>query len=274
MMEPSHPRLSIARQCALLGLPRSSWYYKPAPEDAGDIRLKRLIDEQYTRTPFYGVRRMAECLNRDKGEWVNHKRVRRLMREMGLAAIYPKPKLSVGAAAHRIYPYLLKGVTVERPNQVWATDITYIRLSQGFIYLVVVMDWFSRYVISWTLSVTMETEFCVEALEAALRHGTPDIFNSDQGAQFTSEEFTGRLVSAGAKVSMDGRGRVFDNIFVERLWRSVKYEEVFLHDYANVPEAREGLERYFRFYNQERRHQSLGYETPASVYKGLVRLAA
>ncbi len=244
------------------------------PEGAEDLRIKRLIDEQYTKRPFYGVRRITEWLNRDKEEWVNHKRVGRLMREMGLVAIYPKPKLSLGAADHRIYPYLLRGITVDRPNQAWATDITYIRLTQGFIYLVAVMDWFSRYVLSWELSTTMDVGFCVDALNAALRRGTPEIFNTDQGSQFTSEAFTGRVLSSGARVSMDGRGRVFDNIFVERLWRSVKYEEVFLHDYADVSEAREGLARYFRFYNEERRHASLGYETPADVYHGLVRLAA
>jgi putative transposase len=271
---PSHPRLSIVRQCDLLGLPRSSRYYEPAPEDEEALRLKRLLDEQYTKRPFYGVRRMTEWLTRDMKELVNHKRVGRLMREMGLVAIYPKPKLSVGVAEHRIYPYLLRGVTVDRLNQVWATDITYIRLAQGFIYLVAVMDWFSRYVLSWELSVTMDVGFCMDALEAALRRGTPGIFNTDQGSQFTSDEFTGRVLSSGAKVSMDGRGRVFDNIFVERLWRSVKYEEVFLHDYTGVPEAREGLGRYFQFYNEERRHASLGHETPADVYHGLVRLAA
>ena len=269
---PSHPRLSIVRQCDLLGLPRSSRYYEAMPEGAEDLRIKRLIDEQYTKRPFYGVRRMTEWLSRDKEEWVNHKRVGRLMREMGLVAIYPKPKLSLGAADHRIYPYLLRGVTVHRPNQAWATDITYIRLTQGFIYLVAVMDWFSRSVLSWELSTTMDVGFCVDALEAALRRGTPEIFNTDQGSQFTSDAFTGRVLLSGAKVSMDGRGRVFDNIFVERLWRSVKYEEVFLHDYADVPEAREGLGHYFRFYNEERRHASLGHETPADVYRGLFRL--
>ena len=195
------------------------------------------------------------------------------MREMGLVAIYPKPKLSIGVAEHRIYPYLLRGVTVNKPDQVWATDITYIRLAQGFIYLVAVMDWYSRYVLSWELSVTMDVGFCLGALEAALRCGTPEIFNTDQGSQFTCDEFTGLLLSSGIKVSMDGRGRAFDNIFVERLWRSVKYEEVFLHDYAVVQEAREGLWRYFQFYNEERRHASLGHETPGNVYRGLVRLA-
>lgn len=273
-MEPAHPQLTIARQCGLLGLPRSSRYYEPLPEDPEDLRLRRLIDEQYTRTPFYGGRRMTEWLRRDMLESVNHKRVERLMREMGLEAVYPKPKLSVAAQDHRVFPYLLRNVAIVRPNQVWSTDITYIRLSRGFVYLVAVMDWFSRYVLSWELSITMDAKFCLDALDAALRRGTPDIFNSDQGPQFTADDFTGRILAAGARVSMDGRGRVFDNIFVERLWRSVKYEEVFLHDYATVTEAREGLGRYFRFYNSERRHESLGYERPEDVYRGLVKLAA
>lgn len=211
---------------------------------------------------------MTEWLKR-QGEGVNHKRVGRLMREMGLEAIYPKPRLSQGGEGHRIYPYLLKGLTVERPNQVWATDITYIRLAQGFIYLVAIMDWFSRYVVSWALSVTMDVGFCLEALEAALHRGRPEIFNSDQGSQFTSVDFTGRLKTAEIRISMDGRGRVFDNIFVERLWRSVKYEEVYLKDYSDVSMARAGLADYFRFYNQERLHQSLDYKTPASIYQAV-----
>jgi putative transposase len=200
------------------------------------------------------------------GHPVNRKRVSRLMKLLGIEAVYPKPKLSQLGEGHRIYPYLLRGTTVERINQVWSTDITYIRMAQGFVYLVAVMDWFSRFVLSWSLSLTMEAEFCIEALKRALRRGRPEIFNSDQGSQFTSEQFTGELAGRQIAISMDGRGRCMDNIFVERLWRSLKYEEVYLKDYASVPEARAGIERYFRFYNHERLHQSLGYRTPAEIY--------
>jgi len=200
------------------------------------------------------------------GHTVNRKRVSRLMELLGVEAVYPKPKLSQPGEGHRIYPYLLRGTTVDRVNQVWSTDITYIRMAQGFLYLVAVMDWFSRFVLSWSLSLTMEVEFCVEALQRALRRGRPDIFNSDQGSQFTSEKFTGELAGRQIAISRDGRGRCRDNIFVERLWRSLKYEEVYLKDYASVPEARASLERYFRFYNHERLHQSLDYRTPAAIY--------
>lgn len=248
---------------------RASLYYEPTPESEEDLRFKRLIDEEYTRHPFYGVRRMTTWLQEDEEEDVNTKRVRRLMREMGLEAIYPKPKLSVPGEGHKIYPYLLNGLAITRPNQVWSTDITYIRLAGGFIYLMAVLDWFSRYVVSWDVSVTMEASFCVAGLDAALRRGTPDIFNSDQGAQFTSREFTGRLSGKGIQISMDGRGRAFDNIFVERLWRTVKYEEVYLHDYEDVPTAVAGLKSYFQFYNEERRHQSLDRKTPAMLYGGV-----
>jgi putative transposase len=241
-------------------------YYEPVPEDPEDLRLKRLIDEEFTRHPFYGRRRIAAWLNLDQGETVNEKRVWRLMREMGLVAIYPKPRLSTPGAGHRIYPYLLRGMVVGRPNQVWATDITYIRLARGFVYLVVVMDWFSRYVISWRLSTTLDTAFCLEALEEALGEGVPEIFNSDQGSQFTSEEFTHRLTVSNIRISMDGRGRAHDNIFVERLWRSVKHEEVYPAQYMDMIDARSGLARYFPFYNHERRHQSLDRKTPAEVY--------
>ena len=240
------------------------------------MRLHRLIDEQYTETSFYGVLRMTEWLRRDKHECINPKHVRRLMRVMGLEAIYPKPRLSQAGVGHRIYPYLLRGLSIERPNQVWSTDITYIRLAKGFVYLVVVLDWFSRYVVSWRVSVTLDTAFCLEALDAALRRGTPDIFNTDQGSQFTSEDFTRRLRSADVRISMDGKGRAFDNIFVERLWRTVKYENVYLHDYVDVPSLVEGLTRYFRFYNEVRRHQALGHRTPTEVYSGApaLRVAA
>jgi putative transposase len=266
LIEAGTGGLSLRRQCALLGLNRSSWYYKGSEESKENLRLMRKIDEQFTKAPFYGQRRMTEWL-KSQGEYVNHKRVGRLMREMGLEAIYPKPRLSQGGEGHRIYPYLLKGLTVERPNQVWGTDITYIRLAQGFIYLVAIMDWFSRYVVSWAVSVTLDVAFCVEALEEALSVGQPEIFNSDQGAQFTSMDFTKKLKGENIRISMDGRGRVFDNIFVERLWRSVKYEEVYLKDYSDVSMARAGLADYFRFYNQERLHQSLDYKTPASIYQ-------
>lgn len=225
----------------------------------------RLLDEQYTRTPFYGVRKMTAWL-RGQGWLVNPKRVRRLLRLMGIEAVYPKPRLSMPGVGHRVYPYLLRGIAIVRPNQVWGTDITYIRLDNGFVYLVAILDWFSRYVVAWTLSVTLDAAFCLEALEEALRKGCPDIFNSDQGSQFTSADFTGRLEASGIAISMDGRGRAFDNIFTERLWRTVKYEDVYLKDYAGVPDARENLSRYFKFYNTERLHESLGYRTPEAVY--------
>jgi len=240
-------------------------YYEAKPETAENLRLMRLIDEQYTRTPFYGVRNMTWWLGQ-QGYSVNPKRVRRLLRQMGLEAIYPKPSLSKPAPGHRIYPYLLRGLKIDRPNQVWSSDITYVRLRQGFIYLVAVMDWFSRYVLAWEVSVSLDTSFCVAALDWALEHGPPEIFNTDQGSQFTSEEFTGRLENHGIDISMDGRGRAIDNIFVERLWRTVKYEEVFLKDYLDVLDAIGNLKTYFCFYNHERPHQSLGYQTPAAVY--------
>lgn len=227
----------------------------------------RLIDEQYTRTPFYGIRKMTRWLG-EQGYAVNPKRVRRLMRQMGLEAIYRKPHLSVPGPGHRIYPYRLRGLKIDGPNQVWASDITYIRLRQGFLYLVAVMDWFSRYVLAWEVSVSLETSFCLAALDWALQSGQPDIFNTDQGSQFTSEEFTSRLETQGIDISMDGRGRVNDNIFIERLWRTVKYEEVYLKDYVDVREAVCHLKSYFAFYNQERLHQALGYQTPAAIYLG------
>ena len=266
-MDREHPEISVRRQCELLGVNRSGLYYEPAGESEENRVLLRLLDEQYTRTPFYGSRKMTEWLA-TQGYAVNRKRVARLMEVLGIQAVYPKPKLSQPGEGHRIYPYLLRGVTVERINQVWSADITYIRMAEGFGYLVAVMDWFSRYVLSWSLSSTMEVEFCVEALKQALRRGRPDIFNSDQGSQFTSEKFTGVLAARQIAISMDGRGRCLDNIFVERLWRSLKYEDVYLRDYASLPEARAGIARYFRFYNQERLHQSLAYRTPAAVYVG------
>lgn len=267
MLEPDHERISLRRQCGLLGLNRSTAYYQPRAEDADNAAFTEKIDVQYTRTPFYGVPRMTAHLRRE-GYRVNPKRVRRLMRAMGLSAVYPKPHLSLPCQAHPVYPYLLRNVTVDRPDHVWASDITYIRLRGGFVYLTATMDWYSRYVLSWELSNTLDATFCVEALEKALAISQPDIFNTDQGAQYTSEAFTDRLKAAGVRISMDGRGRVYDNIFVERLWRSVKYEEVYLKHYDDADEAWRGLGEYFAFYNRERPHQALDWRTPHEVYFG------
>lgn len=268
LMEPEHLQIPIYRQCELLGLSRSSFYYKPAIASDYNLLLMRLIDEQYTQTPFYGIRRMTACL-RTQGHEVNRKRIRRLMRLMGLEAIYPKPNLSRKEDTASVkYPYLLRGLVVEKPNHVWSSDITYIRLRQGFVYLMAVMDWFSRYVLSWEVSNSLDTFFCLYALEKAFQRGVPEIFNSDQGSQFTSEAFTNCLKTAGIRISWDSRGRAMDNIFVERLWRSVKHEEVYLKDYANVPEAITGLGHYFKFYNTQRLHQSLSYRTPQQVFFG------
>lgn len=267
MIEPEHPHLSIARPCDLVGLSRSSYYYSSEGETAENLHCMRLLDAQYTRTPFYGVRRMTVWL-RQQGYAVNPKRVARLLRTMGLETIYPKPRLSAPHPAHRVYPYWLRGVPITRVNQVWSTDITYIRLHGGFVYLVAVIDWFSRYVLSWAVSITMDVGFCLEALDHALGVARPEIFNSDQGAQFTSVDFTGRLETAGINISMDGRGRALDNVFVERLWRTVKYEEVYLKDYGTPRAAIQGLEQFFHLYNRQRPHQALGYQTPATVYFG------
>ena len=267
MIEPDHPQISIARQCELVGLPRSTYYYQPCGESPENLHLMRLLDEQYTETPYYGIRRMTAWL-RSQGYEVNHKRVARLLRTMGLETIYPKPRTSQPHPEHRIYPYLLRGVPITRVNQVWSTDITYIRLHAGFLYLVAVMDWFSRYVLSWAVSITMDVGFCLEALDQALEVAHPDIFNTDQGAQFTSLDFTGRLQAAGIRISMDGRGRALDNVFVERLWRTVKYEEVYVKDYETPREAIQGLATFFVRYNERRQHQSLDYQTPAGVYFG------
>ena len=267
LVDPGHPALSVRRQCELLGLSRSSLYYEPGGEAAEDLRLMRRIDEQYTARPFYGSRRMTVWLN-EQGEDVNRKRVRRLMRVMGLEAIYPKPRLSLAGKGHRIYPYLLRGVKVERRDQVWSTDITYVPMPSGFMYLAAVIDWFSRYVIAWKLSNTLDGSFCLEMLEEALRAGKPEVFNTDQGVQFTAAAFTGTLELAGVAVSMDGRGRALDNVFVERLWRSVKYEDICIQGYDTVPGLHRGLARYFAFYNDEGPHQSLDYRTPAAVYRG------
>lgn len=251
-----------------MGLNRSTFYYYPIPEDPEDEILRTILDEEFTQSPFFGTRKLKIQL-RKRGYRVNRKRIRRLMRELGLSVIYRKPRLSIPGRQHKIYPYLLRGVAIVRPNQVWSGDITYIRLAHGFVYLVAILDVFSRSVLSWALSTTLEKDFCLEALRAALRTAKPEIFNTDQGAQFTSPEFTGVLESQGIRISMDGRGRVFDNIFVERLWRTVKYEEVYLHEYRTVPEVRTRLATYFRFYNHARPHESLGYRTPAEAYNGM-----
>lgn len=260
-----HLDIPVWRQCRLLGLSKASYYYRPREMDTLNETLMRLLDEQYTKTPFYGVPKMTEWLRR-QGYWVNRKRIRRLMRLMGLEAVYPKPRLSKPAKDHKKYPYLLKDIIIEHPDQVWSTDITFIRLKSGFIYLVAIMDWHSRYVLSWEISTTLDKEFCIRALEKALGFSNPEIFNSDQGSQFTSLEFTGLLERTGIAISMDGRGRAMDNIFVERLWRTVKCEEVYLKSYETVAEARESLARYFHFYNTERLHESLGYRTPREAY--------
>lgn len=270
-IERKNKLITISRQCELLGLSRSSLYYRRRGEDEYNEKLMRLLDEQYLQTPFYGVDKMTAWLRR-QGYQVNHKRVRRLMRLMGLEAIYPRAKrnLSKPAPGHKIYPYLLNNVTINHVNQVWSADITYIRMYHGWAYLVAVMDWYSRYVLSWELSITLESDFCVSALDKALKYGRPEIFNTDQGSQFTSTDFTGTLKKAGIHISMDGRGRAFDNIFIERLWRTVKVEEVYLKDYQTVGEAMIGLNNYFEFYNRERLHASLGYDTPAEAFSGAV----
>lgn len=265
MIETTHPDLPISRQCALLRLSRAGYYYVPRPEDAFNEMLMRQIDEQYTRTPFYGVLRITAWLRRH-GYRVNPKRVRRLMRLMGITAVYPKPRLSQPLKGHKTYPYLLRGLGIDHPDHVWSADITYIRMAPGFLYLVAILDWHSRYVVAWEVSTTLEDEFCLSALDHALSVSRPEIFNTDQGSQFTSAEFTGRLEAGGISISMDHRGRVFDNIFVERLWRTVKYEEVYLKSYETVREARDNLSRYFQFYNTERLHAALGYRTPSEVY--------
>ena len=266
-IEPANKRIAVYRQCELLGLNRSSLYYKSRSDTGYNEMLMRLIDKQYVETPFYGIDKMTEYLC-CQGCHVNHKRVRRLMRQMGLEAVYPRHKrgLSISDRQHKIYPYLLRGVEITRSDQVWSADITYIRMYRGWLYLVAVMDWFSRYVLSWEVSTTLESEFCVTALKRALGYGRPEVFNTDQGSQFTSDDFTKVLLDSGVQISMDGKGRVFDNIFVERLWRTVKVEEVYLRDYQTVAEARYGLGRYFEFYNNRRFHQALGYRKPAEVY--------
>jgi putative transposase len=257
----------VRRQCELVGLSRATFYRQPSGETAFNLRLMRLIDEEYTRTPFYGYRKMTARLNL-QGYEVNRKRVARLMRMMGLQAIYPGPRTSIAQPQHKKYPYLLRGLSITRPNQVWSADITYVPMPTGFMYLVAVIDWFSRFVLAWQLSNTLDGIFCRDALQSALAQGKPDIFNTDQGAQFTAHEFTDILETAQVQISMDGRGRALDNIFIERLWRSVKYEDIYLNDYPTVPALDDGLNDYFQLYNYERPHQSLDYRTPAMIHFG------
>ena len=266
LIECDHPTLSVRRQCELLGLPRSTAYYAPIAESADNLELMRQLDAVYLENPSYGSRMLTAVLN-GSGWEVNRKRIQRLMRLMNIAGVTPKRRTSKPAPGHRIFPYLLRNVAVLRPDQVWSTDITYIPLRGGFVYLTAVMDWFSRYVLSWRLSNRLEGSFCLEALDEALKHGRPEVFNTDQGAQFTSEAFTNRLLSQAIAVSMDGRGRALDNVFIERLWRSVKYEEIYLRDYATTADVEEGLAMYFAKYNHERPHQALDCLTPAKVYE-------
>jgi putative transposase len=267
MVERVNPVLPVSQQCRLLAVSRSAVYRKPAEVSAEDLAIMALIDRQYLARPYYGSRRMAAWLA-TQGHLVNRKRVQRLMRLVGLVAIYQRPNTSKPAAAHKIFPYLLGGLAIEKVNQVWCADVTYIPMAKGFLYLVVIMDWASRAVLAWRLSNTLGADFCVEALEEALaRYGRPEIFNTDQGSQFTSDDFIGTLKRQGITISMDGKGRCMDNIFVERLWRSLKYEEVYLNAYANVAEAKAGIGAWLDFYNKERQHQSLGYRPPWQIYQ-------
>ncbi len=266
MIDRDHPHLSLCRQCQLLALSRSLLYYLPSPVAAEELELMRRLDEQYLQTPFYGTRRMTQSLRR-LGYPVNRKRVGRLMRQRGLEALYPRPRTRQPQSGHQVYPYLLRDTTVERPNEAWATDITYIPLARGFMYRVAILDGYSRRVLAWRVSNTLDTRFCLEALEEALqRYGAPEIFNSDQGCQFTSQAFTSRLEAAGVRISMDGRGCYYDNIFVERLWRTVKYECVYLKTFEGGRELRQELRAWFDWYNRQRPHQGLDYQTPDEVY--------
>ena len=266
LVDRADPVLSTVEQCRKLKVARSTLYYRPAPVRADDLAVMRRMDEVHLAWPFYGSRRMAAVLRRD-GWSVNRKRAKRLMRVMGLEAIYQKPNTSRSHPGHKVYPYLLRGLAIERPNQVWCADITYIPMAKGFVYLVAAMDWFSRRVLAWRVSITMDTAFCVEALQEAMaRHGQPEIFNTDQGVQFTSADFIDELATRGVRISMDGKGRYLDNIFIERLWRSLKYEEVYIKAYGSVAAARVGLGMWLAFYNDERPHQALGYRTPREVF--------
>ena len=276
MVEPEHPRLSVVRQCELVSISRSGFYYRPVGETAENLALMRLIDAQFLETPWYGSRQMARQLRRD-GQEVGRKRVRRLMAVMGLVPIYQRPRTTVPNSEHRIWPYLLRGVVIDRPNQVWCADLTYIPMRRGFLYLVAVMDWATRKVLSWRVSNTMDVEFCVDALQDALaRFGHPEVFNSDQGSQFTSPRFTGVLQQAGVRISMDGRGRWMDNVFIERLWRSLKYECIYLHAFETGSELRAGLSNWISYYNARRPHSTLAGRTPDEAYEAgpMERLAA
>lgn len=261
-----NPELSIREQCRLLGLHRSNLYYDPAPESAENLQLMRLLDEEHLRRPNRGSRQMVDFL-KDEGHAVNRKRIQRLMRKMGIESVAPKPRMTLANASNPVYPYLLRNLEIVRPNQVWCSDITYIPMEFGFLYLVAVMDWYSRYVISWRLSNSMDVDFCIEALEEALSQGRPEVFNTDQGSQFTSREHTDVLKSQDVAISMDGRGRAIDNVMIERLWRTVKYEEVYLKSYESGADCHKGLATYFDYYDHDRRHQSLARQTPWEVYR-------
>lgn len=266
LIEKKNEEISVKKQCLLLGIARSSLYYRPEGISEEDRETMNLIDEIYTAHPFYGNRRIKAELNKTHNIAIGRSKIRTLMERMGICALYPKKNLSLSNKQHRIYPYLLKNVTPKKPNEIWSTDITYVKLLEGFAYLIAIIDWFSRYVIAWKVSNGLEIDFCLECLEDALKKGKPGIFNSDQGSHFTSPRFTGILGRNDIQISMDGRGRCLDNIFVERLWRSVKQENIYLSSYRNVLETRVGLQEYFRFYNTKRRHQSLGYVTPESIH--------
>jgi putative transposase len=267
LIEPEHTQLSVRSQCALLGLCRASYYYEPEEDRTHDFELMHLIDREYLEHPFYGSRRMAVAL-KEGGYFVNRKRVQRLMREMGLEAIYPKRNLSKPGEPEIKFPYLMRGLSIDRPNKAWCADITYIPLQEGFGYCIAVMDWWSRWVLAWRISNSMDVNFCLEALEEAFSKGKPEIFNTDQGSQFTSALFVEALLREQILVSWDGRGRALDNIFIERLWRSLKYEEVYLREYKGLNEARAGIGKYFEFYNTERPHQALRYQTPKAIHFG------
>jgi putative transposase len=267
-VDPDHGELTITDQCELLGLPRRSYYYDPVPESPENLKLMRFIDEQYLKTPFYGSRRMTAQLGRE-GHVVNRKRIQRLMQLMGLEGLFPGRKTTIPAKDHKVYPYLLRGLTIDRPDQVWCSDITYVPLQNGFLYLVAVMDWYSRRVLSWRVSNTLDTAFCIEALEEALSKSRPDIFNTDQGSQFTSGAFTSLLIANGIAISMDGRGRALDNVMIERLWRTVKYENIYLNNYATGTDLINGLCIWFDFYDRTRLHQTFKYRTPFEVYYGV-----
>jgi len=265
MIERDNPELTLSTQAELLDLNRTGLYYAPVGPSAEEIATKHRIDEIYTAHPYYGSRRITVTLCKE-GRWISRPTVQCYMREMGIAGISPGPNLSKRHTEHKIYPYLLRGLAISYPNQVWGVDITYIRLRGGWMYLVAILDWFSRYVVSWELDQTLELPFVLNAVDCALQQATPDIWNSDQGSHFTSPQYTEKLLAASVRISMDGKGRALDNIFTERLWRTVKYEDVYLKDYSSPREARLGLDQYLTFYNQERPHQSLGYQTPAQVY--------